>query len=95
MNSDPARFTDPLGHMKDESLPLVSQGWFLAWLQIPPPHRLCPYLAFTSSGVESPSACCPAIESEAMGLLLGPLGATRQDHSLGKLLKTSASSSGT
>lgn len=60
----------------------------------PPLRRLCPYLAFASSGVESPSARCPAIESEAMGLLLGPLGAMKQDHSLGKLLKISGSSSG-
>lgn len=58
------------------------------------PPRLRPYLAFTSSGVESPSACCPAIESAAMGLLLGPLAAKKQDHNLRKVLEMLASSSG-
>lgn len=47
-------------------------------------HRPSPHLAFASSGVESSSARCPAMESDATGLLLGLLAAERQEHNLGE-----------
>lgn len=47
-------------------------------------HSPCPHLAFASSGVESSSARCPAMESDATGLLLGLLAAKRQEHSHGE-----------
>lgn len=50
-------------------------------------HRPWPHLAFASSAVESSSARCPAMESDATGLLLGLLAAKRQEHNLGEALE--------